>query len=60
MAGIQLIEAVREAGMTLPILLYTGPPEYAKKIKDEVTAAGGNGVTASPVELFEMLRTPAR
>lgn len=52
-AGISLIEAMREAGINLPIFVYTSARVTAT---NEVIAAGGNGVTDSAVELFELLR----
>ena len=53
-AGLDLIRAVRAAGMQTPVFVYTSPGA-APKIKDEVLAAGGSGATGSPVELFEFL-----
>ncbi len=52
-AGISLIGAMREAGINLPIFVYTSARVTAI---NEVLAAGGNGVTDSAVELFELLR----
>ncbi len=54
-AGISLIKAVREAGINLPILVYTTLNLYGRTI-NEVVAAGGNGATMSAEELFAWLR----
>jgi CheY-like chemotaxis protein len=55
LAGLKLIEAVRAAGIDIPIIIYTSV-ESAARYRDDVLAAGGSGITASPVELDEMIR----
>jgi CheY-like chemotaxis protein len=54
-AGLELIRAVRSAGINTPIFVYT-TAKVAESMRDEVVAAGGNGCTVSAVELFELLR----
>lgn len=54
-AGIDLIRQLRNAGLSIPIFVY-GSARALEKARDEVRAVGGNGATASSVELFEMLR----
>jgi WD40 repeat protein/O-acetyl-ADP-ribose deacetylase (regulator of RNase III)/CheY-like chemotaxis protein len=54
-AGISLIKAVREAGIHLPILIYTTLDLNARTI-NEVVAAGGNGAMMSAEELLAWLR----
>jgi hypothetical protein len=53
-AGLDLVRRMRESGFSQPVFLYTGPVglEEDKKL---VAQAGGNGATASPSELFQML-----
>jgi WD40 repeat protein/O-acetyl-ADP-ribose deacetylase (regulator of RNase III)/tetratricopeptide (TPR) repeat protein len=53
-AGISFIKAIREAGINLPILVYTTLNLYARTI-NEVVAAGGNTATRSAEELFAWL-----
>jgi CheY-like chemotaxis protein len=54
-AGLNLIRSVRAMGIKAPIYIYTSP-RRAEQIHDEVKAAGGNGATGSPVELFSLIR----
>jgi len=54
-AGITFISAARKRGIDLPILVYTAQKSRTPQLASEVQAAGGNGITASPVELLEML-----
>jgi CheY-like chemotaxis protein len=54
-AGVFLIKAIREAGINLPILVYTTLNLYVTTI-NEVVAAGGNGATISAEELYAWLR----
>ena len=53
-AGIELIERLRQQGNDMPIFVYSSPSSTRRR--DEIVAAGGNGVTASPTELFALLR----
>jgi CheY-like chemotaxis protein len=53
-AGIDLIKAMRDAGIGAPIFIYSSF-ETASSSRDEVLMSDGNGITASPVELFEMI-----
>ncbi|MEW6492282.1 MAG: GUN4 domain-containing protein, partial [Cyanobacteriota bacterium] len=53
-AGILLIKAIREAGITLPIFVYTLMASYL--MRREVLAAGGNGATWATEELLSWLR----
>jgi WD40 repeat protein len=53
-AGILLIKAIREAGITLPIFVYTLMASYL--MRREVVAAGGNGATWATEELLSWLR----
>ena len=55
-AGLELIEAIRGAGWKpeeLPILVYSA--KSAERLRPQILNAGAQGVTASPVELFELL-----
>jgi CheY-like chemotaxis protein len=54
-AGLDLIRAARVAGITVPMFVYSSR-QAAARTREEVIAAGGNGATASTVELFELLR----
>ncbi|HAZ44308.1 MAG TPA: hypothetical protein DDW76_36615 [Cyanobacteria bacterium UBA11369] len=53
-AGIALIKAIRDAGIALPIFIYTITRDFIKTQK-EVLAAGGNGVAFSDEALFKLL-----
>ncbi|MEU1160125.1 response regulator [Streptomyces sp. NPDC005921] len=52
-AGLALIRKIREADATTPVFVYGGSGAMARR--DQVAAAGGNGVTQSPTELFALL-----
>lgn len=54
-AGLDLIRAARAARVSSPIFVYA-TRKRVERTRDEVMLAGGNGATASTVELFEMLR----
>ena len=54
-AGIDLIRQLRDSGYLRPVFIYASRKALEKR--DEVIAAGGNGVTASPTELFALLRS---
>ncbi len=53
-AGLDLIRQLRERSYTGPIFIYA--TRRATGRRDEIIAAGANGVTASPTELFALLR----
>ena len=53
-AGIDFIKAARDAGIKVPIFIYT-TSEIVSRNRDEVLMCGGNGITTSPVELFELI-----
>ncbi len=53
-AGILLIQAVREAGFTLPIFIYSS--RAGERMSKDVVTAGGNGATRSVEALFAWLR----
>jgi CheY-like chemotaxis protein len=53
-AGLQLIETLRAAGLRIPIFVYTSSSNLERN-REDVARIDGNGVTASPVELFEMI-----
>ncbi len=53
-AGLDLIRQLRERSYSTPIFIYA--TRRATGRRDEIVAAGGNGVTASPTELFALLR----
>jgi len=55
-AGLLLIKALRKASLQMPVFVYSSQ-KYIERTRDEVLQAGGNGATASPVELFEMVHT---
>ncbi len=54
-AGLDLIRQVRERGLQTAIFIYGTRRAVARS--QEIVAAGGNGVTNSPTELFAQLRT---
>jgi CheY-like chemotaxis protein len=54
-AGIDLISAVRAAGVSVPIFVYSSPATATKKYQ-EVLKAGGNGATGSPTDLFRLIQ----
>jgi CheY-like chemotaxis protein len=53
-AGIDLIRAVRAKNIDVPIFIYASN-EAVRKYSDQVREAGGNGITASPMELMEFI-----
>ena len=53
-AGLDLIRALRTENIKVPIYVYTSPASV-ERTRNQVTAVGGNGTTASQVELFELL-----
>lgn len=59
-AGIVLLTAIRRAGYKMPFLVYSAK-RYVARNREEVIAAGGDGASASAVELFEWVeRVTAR
>lgn len=50
-----LIQQARTAGVAIPIFVYSSARGIGT-VRDDVLGVGGTGVTASTVELFEMLR----
>jgi CheY-like chemotaxis protein len=54
-AGLDLIRRARGAGLQLPVFVYTSP-RAVTRYRQEILEAGGNGATASPIELFELIR----
>jgi len=55
-AGLTLIQEVRGADIQIPIFIYASPRAVAR-YGEEIREAGGSGATASPIELFELIRT---
>lgn len=53
-AGLDLIRAVRAKNIDVPIFIYASN-EAVRKYSDQVREAGGNGITASPMELMEFI-----
>ena len=53
-AGLDLIRALRNENIEVPIYVYTSP-ESVERIRDKVGNVGGSGATASQLELFELL-----
>lgn len=51
-AGLALLKTLRRSGNALPFLIYTSQ-EGAEDCDQTVKSAGGDGATASPVELLE-------
>lgn len=47
-------KADRSAGINIPIIVYSSA-NHAGRNRREVLQAGGNGVTASPLELLELV-----
>jgi CheY-like chemotaxis protein len=53
-AGLELIREVRSRGLNLPIYIYAAP-DAEEKYAQPVLQAGGNGITASPLQLFQFI-----
>ena len=53
-AGLTLIKEARNANIQVPIFVYSST-QSVSRYRDDILNAGGNGATASPLELFEML-----
>lgn len=53
-AGLDLIEQIRQTDPKTPIDVFCGH-RAAKGARSKVMAAGGNGITASATELFQLL-----
>ncbi|MCC8977608.1 response regulator [Bradyrhizobium acaciae] len=53
-AGLMFLNALRRAGYNVPFLVYSSQ-KYAARNSAEVRSAGGDGATASPVELLEWI-----
>jgi CheY-like chemotaxis protein len=53
-AGLELIREARSRGINLPIYIYAAP-EAVEKYAQQVLQAGGNGITASPLQLFQFI-----
>lgn len=53
-AGLDLITALREADIKVPVFIYTSYG-IASRSRDEVIRSGGSGITHSTIELFEMI-----
>jgi CheY-like chemotaxis protein len=58
-AGLQLIRRAREIGFDKPIYMYSTRAAKLER-EPEVIAAGGNGITDSPVELLTLLKGGVR
>jgi CheY-like chemotaxis protein len=58
-AGLQLIQQARKIGFDKPIYVYSTRAASEQR-EPEVKAAGGTGITSSPVELLTMLKTGRR
>lgn len=54
-AGLELIKRLRQEGVEAPVYIYTSK-KYAQAHHDAALEAGGNGATASPVALFQMIQ----
>jgi CheY-like chemotaxis protein len=53
-AGLTLIEGMRAKGFSTPVVIYGAAS--AVRRRDEVMSRGGQGSTASPFELYELVR----
>jgi CheY-like chemotaxis protein len=53
-AGVMLVKAMRDAGIEAPFFVYTSS-QTALRENEAVKAAGGNGATASPLDLYELV-----
>jgi CheY-like chemotaxis protein len=58
-AGLVFLSALRRAGYNVPFLVYSSQ-KYAARNNEEVRSAGGDGATASPVELLEWIDRKVR
>jgi CheY-like chemotaxis protein len=58
-AGLVLLNALRRAGYNVPFLVYSSQKNTARN-NDEIRSAGGDGATASPVELLEWIDRKAK
>ena len=56
-ADIELIEAVRGAGIAVPIYAYSA--SYAEQDRARILAVGGSGITTSPQKLVEIIMLSA-
>ncbi|MFN2453381.1 MAG: response regulator [Pyrinomonadaceae bacterium] len=54
-AGLKLIKAIDNAGLSLPVIVYSSA-NYAARNRHEVLEAGGYEVTASPTDLYELIK----
>jgi CheY-like chemotaxis protein len=54
-AGLKLISRLRELGLAVPIIIYTGEANVAS-YGNQITKRGGNVATHSPAELLNYLR----
>ena len=55
-AGLTLIQEVRGANIRVPVFIYASTRAVAR-YREQIREAGGTGATASPIELFELIRT---
>ncbi|MEU5014368.1 response regulator [Streptomyces sp. NPDC021749] len=53
-AGLELVREMRAGGRPVPVFIYASHQALARR--SEILAAGGNGVTSSPTQLFALLR----
>lgn len=58
-ADLALLNAVRRAGSKAPFFAYTSP-KYAAESNQQVRSAGGDGASASPIELREWIDRKTR
>jgi CheY-like chemotaxis protein len=58
-ASLALLNAVRRAGYKVPFFVYTSQ-KYVAQNNEQVRSAGGDGATASPVELLEWIDRKVR
>jgi CheY-like chemotaxis protein len=56
-AGLDLVREVRARKLNTPIYIYTASP--VDRYRPSVEEVGGNGITASPIELFRLLTSSA-
>jgi hypothetical protein len=53
-AGLDLIREIRDRGIDVPIYIYASR-QAVQEHSDKIRELGGNGITASPLDLFGLV-----